>query len=75
MSARAAAREDIAEWCAWVGDLDANTERQQRTTARTHHSYDALAGAGHFATFTCFLYFLFSFANSDLSCGRVALMR
>ena len=74
MSARAAAREDIAEWCAWVGDF---RRKHRETTADdwAHHSYDALAGAGHFATFTCFLYFLFSFANSDLSCGRVALMR
>ena len=34
-------------------------------------AYDwALGGAGHLATFTCFLYFWFSFANSLFSCGR-----
>ena len=34
-------------------------------------AYDwALAGAGHLATFTGFLYFWLSFANSLFSCGR-----
>ena len=50
------------------------SKRQQRhRCARPcmDSAYDwALAGAGHLATFTGFLYFWLSFANSLFSCGR-----